>query len=214
MISSIVHTLTRAASPSHTGKKTTSSDNVFTNSSPKSTPLDNVARTTVATPTRDASATELLSSPSVDSHASQIFATSASIGRRGGSAFVPTPPKLIRGEPFLKSVQEEKSSFHESDDDIGDDFIRTYLGVNNAAAVAKEKEKAVDDDASAIAPSDSESAQFNTEDTCQDDDFFSSAAFLETVSNIREANISRTQYRPSTKHLTMTPLHRNRRRRN
>ncbi len=85
---------------------------------------------------------------------------------------MPTPPKLIRGEPFLKSVQEEKSSFHESDDDIGDDFIRTYLGVNNAAAVAKEKEKAVDDDASAFAPSDSESAQLDTEDTCQDDDFF------------------------------------------
>ncbi len=136
-----------------------------------STPLDNVATNTVATLTRDASA----------------IASS-------GSAFVPTPPKLLRGEPFLKSVQEEKSNW-EPGNEISDDLIRHYLGCDNAAAVEKKKDVEPQFDAAHnqydiafLAPSDSELGESGTEDACQgeDDDFFSSAIFLETVSTIRE----------------------------
>ncbi len=142
----------------------TLSDNVATNTAKKSTPLDNVATSAIPTLTCDASSTEELltraikahhvivppsasgspsitsiASPSVDSYASQIFASGSS-GRQGGSAFLPTPPKLLRGEPFLKSMQVEKSNCETPDDEISDEIICNYLGVNNAAAVAKEKD--------------------------------------------------------------------------
>ncbi len=117
-----------------------------------------------------------------------------------------TPPKLLCGEPFLKSVQEEKLNC-EAEEEISDDFIRTYLGCNNAAAAATEKDIITEQPSfesedngydTAFTPSDSESAPLDTEDACQeDDDFFSS----ETVSTISEedpppkpvSSVNRTQ---------------------
>ena len=110
----------------------------------------------------------------------------------GGSEFVPTPAKLLSGKELLKSVQEEKSNLSDDDNkDSEEDLVAEEksnlsdddnkdceedLGAENFLMSVEEEKSDLSDD----------NYKDSEEDSGAEDDFFSSAAFLETVSVIRE----------------------------